>query len=95
MKFKFLYFENFVWWLIRPYVTDEETAVICTTSGQLLQFSNKQVLDSYDLDDSANEITIFTSYNPVQKFYLVKCKKKLVVVKKTKPMRVSRKFELL
>lgn len=79
-------------WLIRLYFADEETAVICTTSGQILQFSNKKVIDSYELDENADEITIFTSYNPVQKFYLVKYKRKLVVVKKAKPMCVSKEF---
>lgn len=67
--------------------------VICTSSRQLLQFKEQKVIGSLDLNLDADEITVFTSYNPLQKYYVVRCQQVVFVVKKSKPLFVSMIFK--
>lgn len=63
--------------------------VLCTTSRQLLQLREKMVIGSIDLSQDADEIFVFTSFNPLQKYYLVRCQQDMFVVKKSIPLCVS------
>uniref|UniRef100_A0A1B6ICM1 Uncharacterized protein n=1 Tax=Homalodisca liturata TaxID=320908 RepID=A0A1B6ICM1_9HEMI len=66
---------------------------LCTSSGQLLEFVDRKVVDSLDLDREADDLMIFTSYNPIQKYYLVRSNQQLLVIKRQKPLSIIKTYE--
>ncbi|XP_054290638.1 uncharacterized protein LOC129005700 [Macrosteles quadrilineatus] len=65
---------------------------LSTSSGQFIELIDGRVVDSCDVDRIADVISIFTSYDPLQKYYLLQCQDFLVVLKK-KPLCIFKTYK--
>ncbi|XP_068083458.1 uncharacterized protein [Anabrus simplex] len=68
--------------------------VICTKSGQLLEFSNKRICGVCEIQTPrAESINYFLSYDPLARYYVIKAGSVLHIVAKMDQLKVVHKYE--